>query len=830
MMAKKENSKGDDYKNEKHTALDPERINVISQNISKEMRSSYLDYAMSVITSRALPDVRDGLKPVHRRILFAMNEMHLTASAKTRKSATVVGEVLGSYHPHGDSSVYDAMVKLAQDFSTRYPLVIGQGNFGSIDGDGAAAYRYTEAKMSKISAELLRDIEKETVDFRPNYDATKKEPVVLPAVVPNLLLNGTLGIAVGMATNIPPHNLREVLDATVHLIENSDATNDDLANFVKGPDFPTGGIIFNEKDIRHAYAHGRGGVLTRGEAEIVETKSGMFQIIITSIPFRVIKSTLIEQIANLVREKKIDGIKGLRDESAKDIRIAIDIKTGAHPQNILNYLYKHTQLEETFHFNVVALVDGIPQTLSLKSILVEFIAHRQIVVKRRTEFDLRKAEAREHILLGLKKALDHIDEIIKLIKKSKDVDDARAQLMKVFKFSELQANAILEMRLQKLAGLERKKIEDELNAIQALIKDLKDLLSSPKKILQVIKNELEEIREKYGDERRTKVVRHGAKNFSMEDLVPDEDSVVVLTQGGYVKRTHPDEYKPQKRGGVGVVDLNTKEEDFVTHLLRASAHSDILFFTDKGKAYQIKMYELPEGKRATRGKAIINFLAMAPDEKITSVLPMPKELKGKDLSLIMVTEHGVSKKVEARAFNDVRRNGLIAIKLNDSDKLVSVSFLAKGDDLIVVTKKGQSIRFEESGVREMGRNAAGVIGIRLDKNDKVIAADIIPKGLKNASLLVMSANGYGKKTDLDEYKTQGRGGSGIKTAQVTAKIGDLISAKVVTEEIEEAVAMSKKSQVIRVEIKAVPSLGRQTQGVRIMKLKEGDQIASFVCL
>jgi DNA gyrase subunit A len=830
MMAKKENSKGDDYKNEKHTALDPERINVISQNISKEMRSSYLDYAMSVITSRALPDVRDGLKPVHRRILFAMNEMHLTASAKTRKSATVVGEVLGSYHPHGDSSVYDAMVKLAQDFSTRYPLVIGQGNFGSIDGDGAAAYRYTEAKMSKISAELLRDIEKETVDFRPNYDATKKEPVVLPAVVPNLLLNGTLGIAVGMATNIPPHNLREVLDATVHLIENSDATNDDLANFVKGPDFPTGGIIFNEKDIRHAYAHGRGGVLTRGEAEIVETKSGMFQIIITSIPFRVIKSTLIEQIANLVREKKIDGIKGLRDESAKDIRIAIDIKTGAHPQNILNYLYKHTQLEETFHFNVVALVDGIPQTLSLKSILVEFIAHRQIVVKRRTEFDLRKAEAREHILLGLKKALDHIDEIIKLIKKSKDVDDARAQLMKVFKFSELQANAILEMRLQKLAGLERKKIEDELNAIQALIKDLKDLLSSPKKILQVIKNELEEIREKYGDERRTKVVRHGAKNFSMEDLVPDEDSVVVLTQGGYVKRTHPDEYKPQKRGGVGVVDLNTKEEDFVTHLLRASAHSDILFFTDKGKAYQIKMYELPEGKRATRGKAIINFLAMAPDEKITSVLPMPKELKGKDLSLIMVTEHGVSKKVEARAFNDVRRNGLIAIKLNDSDKLVSVSFLAKGDDLIVVTKKGQSIRFEESGVREMGRNAAGVIGIRLDKNDKVIAADIIPKGLKNASLLVMSANGYGKKTDLDEYKTQGRGGSGIKTAQVTAKIGDLISAKVVTEEIEEAVAMSKKSQVIRVEIKAVPSLGRQTQGVRIMKLKDLHQIASFVCL
>ena len=823
-------SKGKDNKDDKDIASEVERISVIPQNISKEMRTAYLDYAMSVITSRALPDVRDGLKPVHRRILYAMNEMHLTAGAKTRKSAAVVGEVLGNYHPHGDASVYDAMVKLAQDFSTRYPLIIGQGNFGSIDGDGAAAMRYTEAKMSRLSSEMLRDIEKETIDFRPNYDATKKEPIVLPSAVPNLLLNGTLGIAVGMASNIPPHNLREVLDATVHLIDNPEATNDDLANFVKGPDFPTGGIIFNEKDIRHAYAHGRGGVLTRGEAEIVETKSGMFQIVISSIPFRVIKSTLIEQIADLVREKKIEGIKGLRDESAKDIRIVIDIKTGAHPQNILNYLYKHTQLEETFHFNVVALVDGIPQTLSLKSILDEFVSHRQIVVRRRTEFDLRKAEAREHILLGLKKALDHIDEIIKLIKKSKDVDDARLQLMKTFKFSELQANAILEMRLQKLAGLERKKIEDELNAVQALIKELKDLLSSPKKILGVIKNELKDIAEKYGDERRTKVVRHGAKNFSMEDLVPDEDSVLVLTQGGYVKRTHPEEYKPQKRGGVGLVDLNTKEEDFVTHLLRGSAHSDILFFTDKGKAYQIKMYELPEGKRATRGKAIVNFLSMAPDEKITSVLPMPKEAKNKELSIIMVTEKGISKKVEASAFHDVRRSGLIAIKLNEGDRLVSVSFVESGDSVIVISKKGQSIHFDESDVREMGRNAAGVIAIKLGKGDVVIAADIVKKSWNKADLLVMSANGYGKKTDIDEYKIQNRGGSGIKTAQVTTKIGDLIGAKIITEENEEAVAMSKKSQVIRVEMKDIPSLGRQTQGVRIMKLREGDQIASFVCL
>ena len=822
-MAKKEEKK------EEITPAEPHK-GIVPRNITTEMRAAYLDYAMSVITARALPDVRDGLKPVHRRILFAMHELHLTSSAKTRKSAAVVGEVLGNYHPHGDVAVYDSMVKMSQDFSMRYPLITGQGNFGNIDGDGAAAMRYTEAKMSRLSSEMLFDIEKETVDFRPNYDATKKEPIVLPARLPNLLLNGTLGIAVGMASNIPPHNLGEIVDATMHLIDNKEATNDDLANFVKGPDFPTGGIIFNESDIRHAEAHGRGGVVTRGEAEIVETKSGMFQIIISSIPYRVVKSTLIEQIADLVREKKIEGIKGLRDESAKDIRVAIDVKTGAHPQNILNYLYKHTQLEETFHFNMVALVDGVPQTLSLKSILTEFIAHRQVVIRRRTEFDLRKAEAREHILLGLKKALDHIDEIIKLIKKSKDVDEARRELMKQFKFSELQANAILEMRLQKLAGLERKKIEDELNIVQALIKELKELLSSPKKILTVIKDELKEIREKYGDERRTRVVKHGAKNFSMEDLVPDEESVLVLTKGGYVKRTAPDEYRQQKRGGVGVVDLNTKEEDFVTHLVTASAHNDILFFTDKGKAFQIKMYELPEGKRATRGKSIVNFLAMAPDEKITSVLPMPKEIKGQELSLIMVTEQGVSKKVEAAAFHDVRRNGLIAIKLNDNDSLISVSFVAKGDDLIVVTKKGQSIRFEEGDVREMGRNATGVIGIRLDKGDIVIAADVIKKGMKDALLLVMSANGYGKKTDVEEYKTQGRGGSGIKTAQVTPKIGDLISAKVITEEMDEAVAMSKQSQVIRVELKTIPSLGRQTQGVRIMKLREGDSIASFVCL
>ncbi len=803
---------------------------ITDRNITVEMRESYLDYAMSVITTRALPDIRDGLKPVHRRILYAMHQIGLTSGAKTRKSAAVVGEVLGNYHPHGDVAVYDSMVKMAQDFSYRYPLIIGQGNFGNIDGDSAAAMRYTEAKMSKLSGELLKDLEKETVDWRPNYDNTKKEPSVLPAGVPNLLLNGTLGIAVGMASNIPPHNLREVVDATIHLVDNPEATTEDLLGFIKGPDFPTGGIIYNQSDINRAYASGRGGVLTRGVAEIIEDKKGQFQIIITSIPFRVNKAELIVAIADLVREKKIDGIKALRDESARDIRVVIELKNGAQPQSVLNYIYKHTQLEETFHFNMVALVDGVPKTLALKSFLDHFIAHRKVVIRRRTEFDLKKAEAREHILLGLKKALDHIDEIIKLIKKSKDVDDARAQLMKVFKFSELQANAILEMRLQKLAGLERKKIEDELLEVQAIIKDLKDILSKPKRILEIIKSEIKEIADKYGDDRRTRVIKSGVKSFSEEDLIADEESILVLTSGGYVKRTNPDEYRKQKRGGVGVVDLDTKEEDFITHFLTASTHNDILFFTDKGKAFQVKMYELPEGKRATKGKAIVNFLAISSEEKITSVLAMPKELKNSKLSLILVTKQGVAKRVDAEAFKDVRRNGLIAISLNDGDELNSALFISEKEEVSVVTSKGQSIRFKDSDIRVMGRNASGVRAIKLGKGDTVVGTDIIKKEMVNPALLVVSSNGYGKKTPLKEYKIQKRGGSGIKTMKVTSKTGEIISAKVVTDGEDEIAAISKKSQVIRVEVKEIPSLGRQTQGVRIMRLREGDSIASVTCI
>lgn len=819
--------KGEQDKNIEGAPL--ERANVIPQDISSEMRTSFIDYAMSVITDRALPDVRDGLKPVHRRILFSMYEKGLTASAKFRKSATVVGDVLGSYHPHGDSSVYEAMVKMAQDFSFRYPLVIGQGNFGSIDGDAAAAYRYTEAKMSRVSGELLADIDRDTVDFKPNYDGTKKEPTVLPAALPNLLLNGTLGIAVGMATNFPPHNLGELVDATSHLIDEPEATSDDLVKFVKGPDFPTGGVVFGEKDIKHAYASGRGGVVVRGEAEIIDEK-GANQIIITSLPFRVNKANLIVKIADLVRDKKLEGIRGLRDESTKDIRVVIDLKNGAYPQVVLNYLYKHTELESTFHYNMVALVDGVPQTLSLKGVLSNFIGHRQVVVRRRTEYDLRKAEEREHILLGLKKALDHIDRVITLIRGSKDTATAHANLMKEFKFSDLQATAILEMKLQKLAGLERKNVELELKEKQDFIKECKDLLASPKKILAVVKKELGEMKEKYGDARRTRVVRHAAGSISIEDMVQDEESMLVYTKGGYVKRTNPSEYRKQNRGGVGVVDLNTKEEDFITLFTSASTHSDMLFFSDKGKAYQMKMYDIPEGKRATRGKSIMNFIALSDSEKVTSILAMPKALKETKLSLFMVTKQGTVKKSSAESFKDVRRNGIIAIKLEAGDELLGALFAEKGDDIILTTAKGQAIRFKESDAREMGRTAGGVRGMKLGKGDFIVGADVIKKDTEKPELMVMSENGYGKRTALKEYKVQKRGGSGIKTMKITAKTGALMAARVVTPVTEELVAMSKKSQVIRVDVKDVSTLGRDTQGVRIMKLREGDGIASLVCL
>ncbi len=809
----------------------PER-GIVAQSITTEMETSYLDYAMSVISSRALPDIRDGLKPVHRRILYAMRLNGLTAGGKFRKSASVVGEVLGNFHPHGDVAVYEAMVKLAQPFATRYPLVASQGNFGSIDGDSAAAMRYTETKMSRLAEEMLRDLEKDTVDWRPNYDGTRQEPVVLPAAVPNLLLMGSLGIAVGMATNIPPHNLREISQAVEHLIDNPDATTDDLLKFVKGPDFPLGAVAFNQKDIQHAYTHGRGGVVVRGEAEIIEDKKGAFAIIITSIPFRVNKADMQEKIADLVREKRIEGIREMRDESTNDIRVVIELKSGAQPQTVLNKLYKHTQLEDTFHYNMVALVDGIPQTVSLKLILEEYVKHRAEVVRRRTQYDLTKAQDREHILLGLKKALDHIDAIIKLIRASKDVPTAHAALMKEFKFSAIQAQAILDMRLQKLAGLERKKIEEELLEVQKLIGQLEAILKSKTKMLGMVKSELLEIAAKYGDDRRTKIVKGGVKMMSQEDLIPDDESVLVLTAGGYVKRTNPDEYRVQKRGGVGVIDLNTKEEDVVTSLITTSAHSDLLFFTDKGKVYQSKMYEIPEGRRATKGKSIMNFLSMSAEERVTSVLAVRKEdWTDGERSLMMVTKNGVAKKSDAGAFKDVRRSGLIAINLRDDDSLISARFVGKGDELSLVTYKGQAIRFKESDVREMGRIATGVSAMKLGKNDYIVSADVIKKGAKDMEILIVTEHGYGKTTPIKEYKVQKRGGSGIKTAKVTDKTGTIVGGTVIGGEQRtegELVIMSKKGQVIKLPLKDVPTLGRQTQGVRVMKMRAGDSIASIV--
>jgi DNA gyrase subunit A len=742
--------------------------------------------------------------------------------------------VTGNYHPHGDAAVYESLVKMTQDFSMRYPLVIGQGNFGSIDGDTAAAPRYTEAKMSRIAVEMLADIGKQTVLWRPNYEGTRQEPVLLPAAVPNLLLNGTLGIAVGMATNVPPHNLGEVVDATVHLIDNPDSSTEDLLKFVQGPDFPTGAIAYNAKDIAHAYANGRGPVVVRGVAEITENKKGDTIIVITSIPYRVNKSDLIVKIADLVRDKKLEGIRDIRDESTTDIRIVIELKNNAQPQAVLNYLYRHTQLEEAFHYNMVVLVDGVPETLSLDGILSHFIGHRRDVVKRRTEFDLREAKDREHILLGLSKALDHIDEIVKLIKSSKDVQEAHAGLMKKFKFSERQATAILEMRLSKLAGLERKKIEDELTAVQASIRELEDILSSTKKIMVVVKKELLAIREKYADLRRTRIVKGGVKNLSDEDLVANEAAMLTLTQGGYVKRTNPAEYRKQKRGGVGVVDLDTKEEDFVTRFLEASTHDHILFFTDRGKVYQTRMYEVPEGRRATKGKSIMNLLPLSAEERVTSIVTMPKEdkasMKSKgDVAFMLMTEQGVAKKVKADQFTDVRKSGIIAIALDKGDRLIEVLPVMKGETVTLATSRGQAIRFKEADIREMGRSARGVRAMKLTKSDRIVGADVV-KDEKLSEFLIVTDLGYGKRTKIGEYKVQKRGGSGIKTANVTAKTGAVIAACVITPEVVEIIIASKKGQVIRTELNQVPSLSRVTQGVRVMRLREGDKIAAFTTL
>lgn len=806
---------------------------VLEQPIIGEMSQSYLDYAMSVIVSRALPDVRDGLKPVHRRILYAMWSIGLKSSAKFRKSATVVGEVLGKYHPHGDSAVYDSMVRMAQDFSMRYPLVRGQGNFGSMDGDGAAAMRYTEAKLSSISEEMLFDIDKDTVDFIPNFDGSQKEPRVLPAKLPNLLLNGTMGIAVGMATNIPPHNLRELGDAIFHLLDHPEATTEDLVEFVKGPDFPTGGIIYNKKDIATAYATGKGGIVMRGKADIVENKGGDFQIVISEVPYQVNKAALVEKIANLVKDKKIDGIKNLRDESDKDgVRVVIDLKKDAFPKKILNALYKNTQLQDTFHVNMLALVDGLqPKILTLKMVLEEYIKHREEVVRRRTQFELNKALDRAHILEGLMIALQNIDAVIALIKASKDKEAAKEGLIKKFKLSERQAVAILEMRLQSLANLEQQKIEDELKEKHILIKELEAILASVKKIRQIVRDDLRALIDKFGDERKTQVVTHGIKEFNIEDVVPNEEAVVMMTRDGYIKRIEPDTFKVQARGGKGVMGLTTKEEDSVEFMFTTFTHSDILFFTTKGRVFQLKGYEIPQASRVAKGTPIVNFLQLTGGEKVTSVLPLDKLVASE--YLFFVTEKGLVKKVKLSEFGNVRRNGLIAIKINGDDKLIWAKPTSGSDHIQLVTAQGQAIRFQETDVRAMGRTAAGVFGIRLHKDDRVIGMGVAKTDKdkeRRYEILTIMANGYGKRTDFELYKVQGRGGSGIKTAKVTEKTGELTNAfllNALTMEARDLIIISDKGQVIRLPFSSVSVLGRDTQGVRIMRFKdENDRVAS----
>jgi DNA gyrase subunit A len=806
---------------------------VQAQPIVEEMSRSYLDYAMSVIVSRALPDVRDGLKPVHRKILYAMWNIGLRAGGKFRKSATVVGEVLGKYHPHGDSAAYESMVRMAQNFSMRYPLVRGQGNFGSMDGDSAAAMRYTEAKLSAISEEMLFDIDKNTVDFTPTYDGSHLEPKVLPAKLPNLLLNGTMGIAVGMSTEIPPHNLRELAAAIEHLIANPEATVEDLCQFVKGPDFPTGGIIYNQKDIESAYGTGKGGIVMRGVAEIVESKGEKFQIIISEIPYQVNKATLVEKIAELVTEKKIDGIRDLRDESDREkaVRIVVDLKKDAYPKKVLNALFKMTALQSTFHINMLALVDGIqPKVLNLKSILEEYIKHREEVVRRRTQYDLDKAKDRAHILEGLVIALENIDAIIKTIKASKDKDDAKINLIKKFHLTERQAVAILEMKLQQLANLERLRVEEELKEKRKLIAELEAILKSKAKILQIVNTELKELAEKYGDERRTQVVARGVKDFSIEDLVPNEEAIVMMTRDGYIKRMSPDTFKTQERGGKGVIGLTTKEEDMVEFMFSSMTHTDLLFFTTKGRAFQLKAYEIPVASRTAKGTPIVNFLQLLSEEKITSTLPLDK-IVGAEY-LFFATEQGLVKKVKLDAFANVRRSGLIAIKIKGDDKLIWAKPTSGTDEIQLITSEGQSIRFAEDDVREMGRNAAGVRGIRLKGKDIMVGMGVIStdkERIKKYQVLSIMANGFGKRSPINLYKLQGRGGSGIRTAHVTDKTGKLTNAFVVNGEVmaeKDLVIISEKGQVIRLPFKQVNELGRDTQGVRVMRFKEeGDRVA-----
>jgi DNA gyrase subunit A len=793
--------------------------------IVSEMEESYLNYAMSVIVSRALPDARDGLKPVHRRILYAMHQLGLRSAARYRKSALVVGDVLGKYHPHGDSSVYDALVRMAQDFSMRYPLIDGQGNFGSIDGDGAAAMRYTECRMDKVTDEILFDIEKDTVDFAPNYDASRVEPTVLPSKVPNLLLNGTVGIAVGMATNIPPHNLTELVDATVHLLENPESTVEDLLKFVKGPDFPTGGLIYNKESIRQAYLTGRGSVVIRGKADIEEVNGGRYQIRISEIPYQVNKSNMIERMAELVNEKIIVGISDIRDESDREgIRIIIELKKDAYPQKILNQLFKMTDLQSSFGYNMIALSDGIqPRLLNLQELLQIFIEHRRVVITRRVTFDRDRAKERAHILEGLKIALDNIDDVIETIRKSETKEIAKENLMKKFKLSTLQADAILQMRLQTLAGLERKKIEDELAEKLAFIAECEAILANPKKIDTIIQKELLDLRERYGDVRRTAIVPHAVGEFSAKDTIPNAPMIVALTRAGYVKRLSPLQFRSQHRGGKGVIGVATKEDDEMLSLVHAMNHDELLYFTNTGRVFKMPVYDLPQAGRVAKGQAIVNILQLQPGERVTAILKA--DLSDKK-HLFMVTKEGTVKRTDVSEFDNIRKSGLIAQKLSGNDELQWVVATTGKDEIFILSRKGKAIRFPEEDVRSMGRAAEGVRGIRLGDDDIVVEAAVI-RNPDKSQLLVVMENGLGKMTPVDQYRFQGRGGTGVKAAQLTAKTGDIVGGCVLEEgEDGDLLCMSKQGQTIRMRLADIPSRGRATQGVIVMRLNADDKVAT----
>ena len=799
-----------------------ENKRILPTEISSEMKNSYIDYAMSVIAGRALPDVRDGLKPVHRRILYSMNELNLTPDKPYRKSARIVGDVLGKYHPHGDSAVYLAMVRMAQDFSTRGLLVDGHGNFGSVDGDSPAAMRYTEARMSKLSLELLRDIEKETVDFVPNFDESLKEPAVLPSRFPNLLVNGSNGIAVGMATSIPPHNLGEVIDATVHLIDNPECMVEDLIKYIQGPDFPTAAIIMGKESIADAYRTGRGKVKVKSRAVIEELPKGRQQIVVTEIPYQVNKAKLVERIAELVKEKKLEGISDLRDESNRNgMRIVIELKRDANANIVLNNLYKHSQMEDTFSIIMLALVNGVPKVLNLKQILYHYVQHQKDVVTRRTKFDLNKAEARAHILEGLRIALDNIDAVISLIRGSKTTQEAKAGLMEKFGLTDVQAQAILDMRLQRLTGLEREKIEEEYSELMKKIEYLRSILADEKLLLGVIKDEIIAIKEKYADARRTEI-RHAEGEINMRDLIDDEEIAITLTHFGYIKRVPLDTYKSQNRGGKGISAMSTREEDFVKHLVTTSTHSRLLFFTNKGRVFRLDAFEIPEGKRKAKGTAIVNLLQLAPNEKITTLIPVD-ESDGKELYLLLATKKGIVKKTRREEFKNINKSGLIAIGLRNDDELIDVKITNGEKDVILVTENGMSIRFNETDIRPMGRTAMGVKGITLSEEDKVVSMSLTDEGHE---LLVVSENGFGKRTDIEEYRLQSRAGKGIKTYNIFEKTGKIVGAEMVDEK-DQIMIINSDGILIRLEVEGISIYGRVTSGVKLMKTEDEVNVVSI---